>query len=88
MTCQFVLQIEQSGIRAMTPMKGFADRILPVWNCHDVDMIRHQAIGANPKTGSLATSSQKTNVELAVSLIAEHVESTDPSLGEMERNPR
>jgi hypothetical protein len=87
-TCQLVLQIEQSGIHAMTPMKGLTDRVLPFRNCNDMDMVGHQAVRADSKTRSLATSFQKTDVELAVRLIAKHVESTDSSLGNVERNSR
>src|SRR5690349_7116521 len=70
-TCQLVLQIEQSGIYAMTPMKGLTDRVLPFRNCNDMDMVGHQAVSADSKTRLLTTSFQKTNVELTVRLIAE-----------------
>ncbi len=83
MTAECVLHVESRGIVAVTPVECPPKGIFILGNSHEMHMIAHEAVSANPKPEPAAAFPQEFDIASTVSLIAEDIETSNAALSDM-----
>src|ERR1051326_8584291 len=61
--CKCISHVEVLGISAVTAMECPPNRIFVFRNCYEMDVIGHEAVGANPQVKPAAALLQKVDIE-------------------------
>src|ERR1051326_2567721 len=88
MTAKPILTVEPDRKQAMTSMEGLPDGVFAFRDRNEVHVIGHQAVGANIQTEPTTGLNEQVDIEVSVAFVAEDIETSDPSLSDVVREPR
>ena len=86
MTGKCVPHVELLRISAMAAMERLPDRVPAFRYGHEMHVIRHEAVSANPEVKPPTAFVEEFDVTQAIRVITEDVQSSDAALGYMQRN--